>query len=91
MLRCFATTIHFSSDKIKDSCHLIDKCPGYQMSKTDKKVINFMHVHVGNNQGCLSVDVSFIIGLDINCTPVKIDLRLLSYVSLITYEGFGCN
>ena len=38
MLRCFATTIYFSSDKIKDSTHLIDKCSGYQMSKTDKKV-----------------------------------------------------
>lgn len=38
MLRCFATTINFSSDKTKDGTYLIDKCSGYQMSKTDKKV-----------------------------------------------------
>ncbi len=38
MLRCFATTIYFSSDKTKNGTYLIDKCFGYQMSKTDKKV-----------------------------------------------------
>ena len=38
MLRCFTTTIYFSSGKTKDGTYLIDKCSGYQMSKTDKKV-----------------------------------------------------
>jgi len=37
--------------------------PSYRNSKTDKKKLKFHTRALGNNPGCLSVEISFIIDL----------------------------
>ena len=70
-LHCFATISYFNSDKTKDSTHHLDKCTGYRISKTDKRELKFHTRARGNSQGCLSVDVSFIPGLDTVCAVLQ--------------------
>lgn len=63
------------------------------MSKTDKKELKFHTRARGNNQGCLSVDTSFILGTDTGFVPYASKNRpllfVICYVRNPDYEAGG--